>query len=258
MKFYSNKILPKLNEYVIVKIIGHNNTTGILCQLLEYNNLDALILATEISKYKINIEKKFPINKEVICFVYSIDSNKNHINLSVKNISKDESDEILLNYKNKIMIYNFINKILSKKYDSIILEEIICKYFDLNLNYTFDDFLNNIDNLTNIFDSYIINLFKSKLIKTNMELELKFNLHYLENNFTEIIKKFNKNIKYISPGEYCIRLEFDNSNEEKYENKFLEYSNEIIKLLNNKRYILKFDINNIKTIKNSKYIIKNT
>lgn len=256
MKFYSNKILPKLNEYVVVKIVGHNNTTGILCQLLEYNNLDALILTTEISKYKINIGKKFPLNKEVICLVYSIDPNKNHINLSVKNISKEDSDEIILNYKNKIMIYNFINKILSKKYDNIILEGIICKYFDLNLNYNFDDFLNNIDNLSNIFDEDIINLFKSKLIKTNIELELKFNLQYLENNFTEIIKKLNNNIKYISPGEYSIRLEFNNNNKE-YENKFLEYFNEIEKLLNNKKYILKFDINNIKTIKNSKYIIKN-
>lgn len=258
MKFYSTKIMPKLNEFVVVKIIGHSDTSGILCQLLEYNNLDALILTTEISKYKVNIEKKFPLNKEFICFVYSIDEEKNHINLSVKNISKEESDEIMTNYINKVLIYNFINKILTKNnYNNI--EDLICKYFDLNLNYNFDEFLNNIDNLNNIFDNNIIELFKSKLIKTNIELELKFNLQYLENNYTELIKKLNKNIKYISPGEYSIRLEFNNNiNKEEYQNIFLEYFNEINKILENKKYILKFDINNIQTIKNSKYIIKNT
>ncbi len=271
MQFYRNK-LPKLDDYVMVKITNHDSEIGIHCELIEYNNIPAVIMNTEISKYKINYAKKFPIGKIIPCIVYMIDDTRGHINLSYKKITDELSLKLENIYFDKYHIYklfmdinnfcdnkDFVNDMLWNCFNFIEDSEDVESYktyynkildncnlifnFDYNKNFSKDK------------QDEIINNFESRIKKTDVVIEQQFNLTLLENNFIEKINKIfydidlEKKIKLVcnSSPNYSLIVTAENINEAKnIINMFFE---KLKNNLSNYKYLLTCDTNDFKIIK---------
>ena len=201
MQFYRNK-LPKSNDYVMIKVTEYNENMGVHCELLEYNNYPAVILNSEISKYKVNYIKKFPIGRIMPCTVYMIDKIKQHINLSCRNMGEELIKKIEDIYLNKCYIYKLFYEIEIDNLDYIkemiwncltYIEEkedhdySFKKYYEMLLDTP--DLIFNFDT-DNILSEkqVIIDKISSRVKKTDITSELYFSLLILENGFVSNIK----------------------------------------------------------------------
>lgn len=200
----SNKEYPSLNEYVLCKVIKYvelNGIKGAYCQLVHYDNIEALLLPSEATRNKYQrIEKIHKLGNEIICEVYNIDGT--HIDLSYKSVS----DEIEKQQKDK---FQYINKIwdISEKiidYYYKYYEKNTCHYQELadiyNLRYFLfwsNDYNNmELDNIKIKYESYMLNPI------------ILFSNNTFEFDETFIDDSINELKKYIQIVPYTVSLEF--------------------------------------------------
>lgn len=88
MRYYKSKF-PKEDEYVLVKLKRITEHNFVIVELLEYNNIEGMILLSEIHHRKMNVGKLFKDNIQ-ICVVTDIDTDKMCVNLSYKKVPVEE------------------------------------------------------------------------------------------------------------------------------------------------------------------------
>lgn len=208
MRFYKNEI-PKYEDNVMVIVTGHNPEIGVYCNLIEYDNKPAIIMNEQISKWKINYDKEFPINKTLPCMIYMID--KDHINLSYRGVSKESVKTITSEYNSKLYIYKLFEELKYFTKNTDITDEYIqtmswnCLEYIKNKEdheYDYSDYYKLIlDNPSLLFSFDTDELFKKttkdevlesfdkRITKTDMIVENKFTLKLFENGFVEKINK---------------------------------------------------------------------
>jgi translation initiation factor 2 alpha subunit (eIF-2alpha) len=214
MKISDNEY-PLLNEYVLCKIIKYvelNGVKGAYCELIHYNNMEALLLPSEATKNKYQrIEKVHKIGNEIICEIYNIDNT--HIDLSYKTIT----EEIEKKQKEKFIyiskICNIIKKIvdlynsyysvltnnlyeilfLSKNYNMLNIDEIKVEYE----NYLTDPsliFTNNICNLDESFINSSLTELQKYIQIIPYSILIEFNLFSIDIDGVNNIKKVLHNV----------------------------------------------------------------
>lgn len=215
MQFYRNTI-PKFEDNVMAKVVGYDEDIGVYCELIEYSNIPALIMNAEISKWKINYSKQFPVGKIIPCMIYMIDEEKNHINLSYKRIKEEQKKIFEKVYVNKLFIYKLfleiyyyfkMNNICSENNNfQVEINNMIWDCYDYIENkedheFSIEEYYNLLlDNPELIFKydkigvfsrhkEKIISELQTKIKKTDMLCELQFKLLVLEDNFCEKIKE---------------------------------------------------------------------
>jgi translation initiation factor 2 alpha subunit (eIF-2alpha) len=226
----SNKKFPSLNEYVLCKVIKYvdlNDIKGAYCQLIHYNNINALLLPSEATRNKYQrIEKIHKIGNEIVCEVYNIDGH--HIDLSYKSVSEEIEKEqkekmvyleklwkivekinhLYMNYSKIDSTDDFIKESLffDKKYYKMELSEIKIKYNNYLLNpmTIFDD-----NNFEETFINYCINEIEiNKYIQiTPYSISIEFELYSINMNGLENIKKVLHNVFDEIKDKYEGRLE---------------------------------------------------
>jgi translation initiation factor 2 alpha subunit (eIF-2alpha) len=215
MQFYRNNI-PKFEDCVMAKIVDHDEDIGVHCELVEYNNIPALIMNAEISKWKINYSKQFPIGKVIPCMIYRIDEVKNHINLSYKRLNEEQRKNFEKIYLNKLSIHKLFTEIYYYfKSNNISPEN---NYFQEDINnmiwecleyienkedheYNYEQYYNILldnpeillkfddNNFLEEYKEVIISELQSRIRKTDMTCELQFKLLILEDNFCDKVKE---------------------------------------------------------------------
>ncbi len=273
MQFYDNKI-PKFEDYVIAKVTGYDESFGVYCELVEYNNIPAVILNGEISKYKVNYSKKFPVGKLVVCVIYMIDEVKNHINLSVKKISEEFTKTQLDIYETKCRIYKLFKKLDDSEENQEYINSMIINCMTYinekeDHEYTYEQYYNLLlDEPNNIFkfdeenkfadkkDAIILDLNKH-IRKTNLITELQFKLLILENGFTSKIKEILEldnevyKVNCISSPIYSILISTKTLDEAKLISE--QFKIDLNNKLKNYTYIFE-DIDELKVIKERTFI----
>ena len=267
MQFNRNN-LPKNDEYVMIKVVSHDENMGVHCELLEYKNIPAVILNGEISKYKVNYNKKFPIGKVMPCSIYMIDKQRNHINLSCKNINDELAKKIEEIYLYKCYIYRLFHEIENED-DPDYISEMIWNCFtyledkedhDYNWKQYYEMMLDD-PNLIFNFDkdnllenkSNIINKINSRVKKTDITSELHFSLLFLD-GFNENIKKLLilendfKNIKLNSVSSPIYSVLITSKNLDEAKETLQIFFDKLKDNLVNLKYELEYDINNLKII----------
>jgi len=177
-------ILPSIGDYVKVRIIEHINVAGakaITCQLVHYDNADALMLHAEaITKKNQRIEKIHKIDSEIICEVLKIDGS--NIDLSFRRVTIDDQEEnnqLFSELERVVRIIEFIVKKYHEYYidqlaltDEQIFETLFWKKiedpesYNIDLNHYYDSVLENpniIFDDTDIFEETFINTTIEKL-----------------------------------------------------------------------------------------------
>lgn len=212
MKYYT-KDSPSKNEIVYTKFNRLlENEQAVIVNLIEYDNIEGMLLFSEISKNKrkkINIKKMFGNNTVPLMVITC----GNHIDLSYVKILKDEIEK----YDN---MFPHISKLLSFRNNLVSYAKNL--NYDLCLDNFLDDIKNNdpekyysdtLKNPTKIFVNVLdediknncINLIKSKTTSTNVVISKEFKLIVLEENGINKIKEIlniniqNLRLEYLSP-----------------------------------------------------------
>jgi len=273
MQFYRNS-LPQYEDYVMVRISSHDEKLGIYCQLVEYSDYPALLMNSEISKYKVNYNKNFPIGKIIPCMIYTIDGSD--VNLTYKRITDETKLELENKYIERLQLYKLFSDIYHN-FKNIITQKYANNMFwncmdyieenNLKVRHYYETILEDLALLFN-FDSekllienteYLNNL-TSRIKTTDILYELQIKLTILESGFLELINRLFCNtskikITCVSSPVYSLILESSDSN---LENIKLIYSN-FIKELENKltgfNHILEKNLFEIKIIKNKTYSV---
>ena len=185
-RYYKNK-LPEQGDYVMVKVNKIEKVAAYV-QLLEYNNIEGMILLSDISRRRIrSIKKKLKVGNEYIMEVINVDIIKNCIDLSKKNINSN--DISIKEYENYYHKYKKINSILiavankTKVRLNDLYKNIVWPLLDIYPD-IFDAFKIAVSNPDEIFNSdipdyirnvlidYIQDKFKKKPIKISANIEL--------------------------------------------------------------------------------------
>jgi len=118
---YEN-ILPECGTATIVSI-NDLNEMGIYVSLLEFDNIEGLLLFSEVSRRRIrSISKLIKIGKKEIVSIIRVDIDKNYIDVSKRQIT-----EIEINYMKRKRNYGKIVNLISNN---------VARYFSLNFEET--------------------------------------------------------------------------------------------------------------------------
>jgi translation initiation factor 2 subunit 1 len=147
-RFYEN-IYPEIDECVAVKIINIDEM-GAYVKLVEYGNIDALILLSEISRKRLrSVNKNMTVGHIDYAKVLRVDKDKGYIDLSKRSVEQNEREHC-------------IDKFAKSKTINTILKSVSLKtnipVFDLNTfvvwPYLHDNPFNTIEGITDTSVSY--------------------------------------------------------------------------------------------------------
>jgi len=234
----SNNEFPILKEYVLCKVTKYvelNKVKGAYCNLVHYNNIEALLLPSEATRNKYQrIEKIHKIGSEIICEVYNIDDK--HIDLSYKTVS----EEIEKQQKEKLICLDKLWRIIEKIHkDDLNIKELLFwsnDYSNMEPNdvkIKYENYLSNpkllFENNTTDFDEQFIN---DSVIELNKYIQITpysvliefnlFSIHFngveniktvLHNVFDEIKQKYNGRLELHSLPTYNIIYDAQNKEE---------------------------------------------
>ncbi|MBA42889.1 MAG: hypothetical protein CMF62_02630 [Magnetococcales bacterium] len=218
-RFYKNKF-PKKDDYVKVRITSEDiDCHGYHAELLEYNNIEAFMPLSHISKKRRIRSKKQLVDIDKIMFlqVIEVDKEKGYIDLSKKHIDEDLEGqaEIDFDYSQKLLelaysIYILYRHYLNEKESTFddknlketVINETIWNLYDtfkrVNYKELYEDILDNIDKLwIDYFNETIFDeVFKTRCLKTltnrmkvdETVLEYVFSIYCLEEDAVTTLK----------------------------------------------------------------------
>ena len=105
---------PNIGDITIVVPVRITDL-GVYVKLLEYNDIEGLIILSDLSKSRFrSINKIVSIGKKFPASVTNVDKNTNNISLSKKEVSIDEANECENNFKTSKQIYDLVNLFVRK------------------------------------------------------------------------------------------------------------------------------------------------
>ncbi|EED43708.1 protein translation initiation factor IF-2a [Enterocytozoon bieneusi H348] len=195
-------------QFVIVKIIKIEDNI-ITAKLLEYTNIEGLIMPNEISRRRIrNITQVTKLGRIEVCQVLKIENE--HVDLSLKQVDEDDKSSALERYKKNKLAYSIAEKIAKKLNKTTcdiyqIYDEEIQKYGSLynffgaikeNIHY-----INKNNIIEQVTEDIIYQEFKASVFKIRADIDITCP----KSNGIEIIKKsLDKGIEFDKNIEICL------------------------------------------------------
>ena len=205
--YYYGRPTPDVGEVVFAKV-KKINEISILCELVEYGGIEAMIPSTELSKRKHNSIKSLThIGKLEPAIVIRNDNSS--IDLSRKRVDRDDIQKAENRYhtaKKVISTLHHYSQISGKQFQDL-MERITHKWFT-------SDGVGDIKNTDATTDEieYIRQKFE---IQSKKVLRCCFNATYYGHDGIEALKKIFSNstypVKYLSAPSYSIDLECTNT-----------------------------------------------
>lgn len=187
-RFYEND-LPKLDEIVAVKVLRFEND-NVYVSLLEYQNIEALIISSEVSRRRIaNIKSVINYNKIYFCVVISVDYDKKYIDLSKKKVNDIEAEICMKNYIKSKTVNSILMRVSELTNTDIeFLSKNISWYFYKKYQHAIEGFYNikneNI-NVDELIKNILIEVCETKLEKKSFKIKAIFEI----TNFTSLGSK---------------------------------------------------------------------
>ncbi len=266
---YSNKI-PKVHEIVFAQLINKRaGDMGNYVELVEYDNMEGLVLCTEITKYKANL--KSIVKQGEIFPLVVLDISESGIDLSYSKVRKQSIDLLKSCYEYQSRLYN----LLSSTCDSLKLsDDIITNIITSNIVHdVYTDCVNSDKNIPkSLYETILKNpstvfsntksinediktnfcdVIKQKITIKPYHIEREFKLCVFDNHSLSILKEILNKIKDIqiknelsfqlscrSSPFYQIKIIEENLDEiSKY---LTELQNEITNILNDYNAVVEF------------------
>lgn len=266
---YQNKV-PKVHEIVFAQLVNkRSGDMGNYVDLVEYGNIEGLVLCTEITKRKANL--KSIIKQGEIFPVVVIDVNKSGIDLSYSKVKKQSIDLLKSCYEYQSRLYKLLNETckslkLSDEITSIVIHSNIihdvytdCVNSDKNIPKT--NYENVLKNPLSLFENTkIINeeiqkefcdIIKEKITIKPYHVDREFKLCVFDNHSLCILKEILNKIKDIKiNNELSFQLNCRSSpfyqikvigiNIDEIGKYLIHLENEITNILNNYNAVIEF------------------
>ena len=88
-RMYANQF-PEIDDVVMVQVRSIAEMGAYVC-LLEYNNIEGMILLSELSRRRIrSVNKLIRVGKQEVCMVLRVDKEKGYIDLSKRRVSAED------------------------------------------------------------------------------------------------------------------------------------------------------------------------
>ena len=198
--FYENE-WPEVDELVMV-VITNVSDMGIMCQLLEYNDIEGFI---SMSRYK-----RLYVGKKYILRISHVDMNTNYIELTHRHLSQKEVEEGMIKYNQAKTVDNIMKRIAYLKELDIHFLYIQMVYPLINDYDTAYDGFKHFNIHGNIFDYYkaleadvielMLKLIKQQFTIQPIKLSLNIQVYSYVNGIIDIKYALNK-------GKACISKE---------------------------------------------------
>lgn len=101
---------PKLDEIVVTKVVRISEN-GIYVSLIEYDNIEGLVLSSEISRRPNVSTKIYCIGQQINALVLRIDADKGYIDLSFKKVSPSQSEECCKKFTMTKIAFNIFKQL---------------------------------------------------------------------------------------------------------------------------------------------------
>ena len=205
-QFYENNY-PNIGDLVFTKVLQINDY-GITVNLPEYQNIEAMIMVNEVSRRRTaNLQKQYKLGSECICKVINVDSEKNFIDLSRKQVTEEEKINFIKKFKTNKKIVKITNKFaIENDLDyAELMKQTLWKFSNNNFmeNLNNNNFIINHDNIK--INEYLLNL-KSNLLKKKSKVKSQFSIKCLLSEGIEYIKKILKKMDEVNDSEYNIKI----------------------------------------------------
>ncbi|KAK1350564.1 subunit alpha of translation initiation factor 2 [Hamiltosporidium tvaerminnensis] len=202
-RFYENEY-PNIGEIVVGRITKVTDL-GVYLDLLEYNNLEGLIVIGELTKKRIrNIQQHVKIGKIDVGFVIRVDKDKRYIDLSRKKVTKEDQDMCLKKYAiNKIshnvmvLVAKKTNVQLLKLYEDFGWKKV--QEHGTLYNY-FSKIMNNIENVeNNEFGKILFECIKMKFTVSKVKVRADIDVTCAASGGITAIKDALTSVKNVYP-----------------------------------------------------------
>ena len=111
-RMYKNKY-PEVDDLVLVQVLNVTEM-GAYVSLLEYNNIEGMILTSELSRRRIkSMNKLIPVNKIEVASVLRVEAEKGYIDLSKKRVNPEEIAQMQEKCKKSKTVHSMIHKLAS-------------------------------------------------------------------------------------------------------------------------------------------------
>ena len=266
---YSNKT-PNVHEIVFAQLVNNRSgDMGKYVELVEYNNIEGLVLCTEITKRKANLKSIIKQGEIVTVFVRTI-SNIG-IDLSYSKVNKQSIDLLKSCYEYQSRLYKLLSSTceLLKLSDDIkqhiitsnIIHDVYTDCANSGQNIPKTNYENILKNPTSVFDNIkkidnkiqkeFCDIIKQKITIKPYHVDREFKLCVFDNHSLFILKEILNKIKDIrinseltfqitcrSSPFYQIKIIGENLDE--ISKNLTEIQNEITNLLNNYNAVVEF------------------
>lgn len=235
MFYNTNNNMPPLDSICFVQLADYNiksTDLGIYVKIVDYDMMDGFIPLTEISKYKVNLQKVFKYDKIYPCIVFSYD--KNLINLSFSKIKEEKKSSLVREFvfANKI---NNIREFLKKNcfeisslldpsmYESLLVEKLFNEIVETPDKYFNQKESELIKTKISCEPTEAIKQFKLIVCQADGLNKLKQALKMFQEYLSQFNHIFEAKIECISSPIYSIRLKYINLNDSFFEKIFGDF-----------------------------------
>lgn len=161
---------PQIDDLVMAEITRIEDT-GVYLKLFEYENLEGLMMLSEVSKRRWRtVSKMIQVRRREVVMVMRVDREKRYVDLSKKRVPLAEKERFMERYKNSRRVHSIFRQ--TAGLSGVSLEELY-RSFGWKL---YDDFSHAIDGLVmlntflNILNSFGILLrFSVSLFRLNLK-----------------------------------------------------------------------------------------
>ena len=109
-RFYENEF-PVEGEVVMGRVLRVENQTGAYVSLLEYNNVEALIMASEYSRKRTkSVQRLIKVGKREPLLVTNVDTEKGFVDLSRKRVNPEDIKKWERRYNLHLKIHNIMKQ----------------------------------------------------------------------------------------------------------------------------------------------------
>ncbi|KAK9451061.1 eukaryotic translation initiation factor 2 alpha subunit-domain-containing protein [Limtongia smithiae] len=168
-RFYENKY-PEVEDLVVVNV-RQIAEMGAYVKLLEYDNIEGMILLSELSRRRIrSIQKLIRVGRNEVVVVLRVDKEKGYIDLSKRRVSAEDIVKCEEKFNKSKAVHSILRHVAEKS--SIPLEELYSSIgWPLYRKYghAYDAFKISITNPDTVFEGIE---FPSEVVKTDLVLQI--------------------------------------------------------------------------------------
>lgn len=151
-RFYENKY-PEIDDFVVVNV-KEIADMGAYVKLLEYDDIEGMILLSELSRRRIrSIQKLIKVGRNEVVVVMRVDKEKGYIDLSKRRVSSEEAIKCEEKYNKSKAVHSILRHVAEKHKVSLEkLYETIGWPLSRKYGHAYDAFKLAITNQDQVFD----------------------------------------------------------------------------------------------------------